>query len=541
MKVNGKPKVAYFCMEYGLKSDFRLYAGGLGILAGDYLKAAKDNNLPVIGIGLLWKHDYTQQYLDERGFPYDTFPEFNYDFLEDTGVKIMLTIGGRDVYCKIWKVDQFNNVPLYLLDTDIEENKDWVATDQLYAGFSERRIPQELILGIGGIKAIRALRIDIDIYHFNEGHAVFAGVELIREKMHNENLSFEEAWEVTKNQIVFTTHTPVEAGNELHNLDMLWEKGTYNELSYTQLKAIGGDPFNMTIAGLRLSKRANAVSELHCITANRMWDFVNNRAPIIAVTNGVHRNTWLDYRLKKAYKNNENLWETHLELKKELINFVKARTGIEFNINNLLIGFARRATEYKRTNLILKYEHKINHLLKDGLLQLLFSGKAHPDDMHGKTLISHLIQMSKKYPKSIVFLENYDMEIAKKMVTGCDMWLNTPRRPNEASGTSGMKAAMNGVLNLSTLDGWWPEACIHGENGWQFGDSFHSKNIWEQDRHDTESLYAVLLKNVIPIYYNDREKWIQMMRASIDSVYEKFSAQRMILDYYEKMYCIAND
>lgn len=475
MKVNGKPKVAYFCMEYGLKSDFRLYAGGLGILAGDYLKAAKDNNLPVIGIGLLWKHDYTQQYLDERGFPYDTFPEFNYDFLEDTGVKIMLTIGGRDVYCKIWKVDQFNNVPLYLLDTDIEENKDWVATDQLYAGFSERRIPQELILGIGGIKAIRALRIDIDIYHFNEGHAVFAGVELIREKMHNENLSFEEAWEVTKNQIVFTTHTPVEAGNELHNLDMLWEKGTYNELSYTQLKAIGGDPFNMTIAGLRLSKRANAVSELHCITANRMWDFVNNRAPIIAVTNGVHRNTWLDYRLKKAYKNNENLWETHLELKKELINFVKARTGIEFNINNLLIGFARRATEYKRTNLILKYEHKINHLLKDGLLQLLFSGKAHPDDMHGKTLISHLIQMSKKYPKSIVFLENYDMEIAKKMVTGCDMWLNTPRRPNEASGTSGMKAAMNGVLNLSTLDGWWPEACIHGENGWQFGDSFHSK------------------------------------------------------------------
>ena len=538
MKENGKPKVAYFCMEYGLKSDFKLYAGGLGILAGDYLKAAKDNNLPVVGIGLLWKQDYTQQYLDEKGFPYDTFPEFNYDFLEDTGVKIMLTIGGRDVYCKIWKVDKFNNAPLYLLDTDIEENKNWVVTDQLYAGYSDRRIPQELVLGIGGIRAIRALGIDIDIYHFNEGHAVFAGIELIREKMHNENLSFEKAWEKVRNQIVFTTHTPVEAGNELHNLDMLWEKGTYNELSYTQLKEIGGDPFNMTIAGLKLSKKANAVSELHCKTANRMWDFVNDRALIIAVTNGVHRNTWLDYRLKKAYKNNENLWETHLELKKELIDFIKARTGVKFNINNLLIGSARRATEYKRTNLILEFEHKINHLLKDGLLQLLFSGKAHPDDIHGKTIISHLIQMSKKYPKSIVFLENYDMEIAKKMVTGCDVWLNTPRRPNEASGTSGMKAAMNGVLNLSTLDGWWPEACIHGKNGWQFGDSFHSKNIWEQDRHDTESLYAVLLKDVIPIYYNDKEKWAQMMRASIDSVYEKFSAQRMILDYYEKMYCI---
>jgi starch phosphorylase len=536
MELMEKPRIAYFCMEYGLHSDFKLYAGGLGILAGDYLKAAKDNNLPVIGIGLLWKQDYTQQYLDNRGFPYDTFPEFNYNFLKDANIKVTVNIGGRDVVCKVWKVDRFGNADLYLLDTDIEENRDWVINDQLYGGFSEKRIPQELVLGIGGIRAIRALGLDIDIYHFNEGHAVFAGIELIREKMHNEHMSFEDAWEATRNQIVFTTHTPVRAGNEEHSLGMLWDKGTYNWLSYDQLRAIGGDPFNMTIAGLRLSRIANGVAQLHCETANRMWNFVDNRAPIICVTNGVHRDTWLDKRMNEAYKNNGDLWETHLELKKELIDFVKERTGVVFNLHNLLIGFARRSTEYKRTNLILKYEDKISPLLKEGKLQLLFSGKAHPDDTEGKTLISHLVSMSKKYPGSIVFLENYDMEIAKKMVTGCDVWLNSPRKPNEASGTSGMKAAMNGVLNLSTLDGWWPEACVHGLNGWQFGDSFHSEYSWEQDRHDIESLYRVLLGEVIPTYYNDREKWVNMMKASIDTVYEKFSATRMILDYYKKMY-----
>ena len=289
-----------FCMEYGLKSDFKLYAGGLGILAGDYLKAAKDNNLPVVGIGLLWKQDYTQQYLDEKGFPYDTFPEFNYDFLEDTGVKIMLTIGGRDVYCKIWKVDKFNNAPLYLLDTDIEENKNWVVTDQLYAGYSDRRIPQELVLGIGGIRAIRALGIDIDIYHFNEGHAVFAGIELIREKCIMKTFPSKKHGKSKKSNRFHYSYS-CRSGNELHNLDMLWEKGMHNELSwYTQLKEIGGDPLNMTIAGFETVKKANAVSELHCKTANRMWDFVNDRAPIIAVTNGVHRNTWLDYRLQES-------------------------------------------------------------------------------------------------------------------------------------------------------------------------------------------------------------------------------------------------
>lgn len=538
METKPKPKVAYFCMEYGLDSEFKLYAGGLGILAGDYLKAAKDNGLPVVGIGLLWKEDYTQQYIGNGGYPYDTFPKFNYDFLKDTDIKVVINISGRDVYCKVWKVDDFNNAPLYLLDTDIEENKDWLINDQLYGGFSDRRIPQEMVLGIGGIRALRKLGIDIDIYHFNEGHAVFAGIELIREKMYEQNMSFQEAWKNTRNQIVFTTHTPVRAGNEEHDLSLMWEKGAYNWLSYDQITAIGGDPFNMTIAGLRLSKISNAVSQLHCETANRMWNFVDNRSQIIGITNGVHKATWMDSRMEEAFKGNRGLWETHVELKKELIEFVKNRTGVNFKPDSLLIGFARRSTEYKRSTLILKDEEKLSKLLKEKKIQLLFSGKAHPQDFEGKSFVQEIVNISQKHPDTIAFLENYDMEIAKKMTRGCDVWLNSPRRPHEASGTSGMKAAMNGVLNLSILDGWWPEACNHGVNGWQFGDSFHSENSKEQDRYDLKSLYKVLLNEVLPTYYNNRQKWIQMMKSSIDTVYEKFSAKRMILEYFNKIYTL---
>ncbi|MDI3533898.1 MAG: glycogen phosphorylase [Thermosediminibacterales bacterium] len=538
MEIKPKPKVAYFCMEYGLDSEFKLYAGGLGILAGDYLKAAKDNSLPVVGIGLLWKEDYTQQYIGNGGYPYDTFPKFNYDFLKDTDIKVVVNISGRDVYCKVWKVDDFNNAPLYLLDTDIEENKDWLINDQLYGGFSHRRIPQEMVLGIGGIRALRKLGIDIDIYHFNEGHAVFAGIELIREKMYEQNMSFQEAWKNTRNQIVFTTHTPVRAGNEEHDLSLMWEKGAYNWLSYDQITAIGGDPFNMTIAGLRLSKISNAVSQLHCETANRMWNFVDNRSQIIGITNGVHKATWMDSRMEEAFKGNRGLWETHVELKKELIEFVKNRTGVNFKPDSLLIGFARRSTEYKRSTLILKDEEKLSKLLKEKKIQLLFSGKAHPQDFEGKSFVQEIVNISQKHPDTIAFLENYDMEIAKKMTRGCDVWLNSPRRPHEASGTSGMKAAMNGVLNLSILDGWWPEACNHGVNGWQFGDSFHSENSKEQDRYDLKSLYKVLLNEVLPTYYNNRQKWIQMMKSSIDTVYEKFSAKRMILEYFNKIYTL---
>ncbi|MGI6114211.1 MAG: alpha-glucan family phosphorylase [Mahellales bacterium] len=541
MEKDKLPRVAYFCMEFGLSPDFKIYSGGLGILAGDYLKAAKDLEKPVIGIGLLWKQDYTQQYINDQGYPYDTFPTFQYDFLEDTGTRVGVNIYGRDIVCKVLKTEQFDNAPLYLLDADIDDNEGWQITDQLYGGFSEKRIPQEMVLGIGGIRAIRALDIDVDIYHFNEGHAIFAGIELIREKMEQENMSFDQAWTAVRKNIVFTTHTPVKEGNEFHDHPLLERAGAYNGLPFEKMAALGDVPFNMTVAGLRLSKIANAVSELHGETTRNMWKDTWCGAPVISVTNGVHNGTWANEKIIEAFNNNGDILSVHNELKKQLIDYVAQKTNIVLKENILLVGFARRATSYKRANLIFRDENRILPLLEEGKIQFIFSGKAHPQDHHGKNIVSRLVYMARKFPNQIVFLENYDMAISKMMTSGCDIWLNCPRRPNEASGTSGMKAAMNGVLNFSTLDGWWAEACQHFVNGWQFGDGYSSYNVEDQDRHDADGMYRVLMEEIIPTYYGNKEKWQEMMRASIDTTYYQFSASRMLEDYYNKMYLAQTD
>lgn len=543
MKKEKSPQVAYFCMEYGLESDFKIYAGGLGILAGDYLKVAHDMDMPVVGVGILWKQGYTQQLTDNDGQPFDCYPNYKYDFLKDTGVKIKVKIRKRDVYCKVWKVTEFENNPLYLLDTDLEENKDSWITGQLYGWFEEERIAQEMVLGIGGIRALRELGIDPDIYHFNEGHAVFAGIELITEKM-EEGLSFEEAWQDTREEIVFTTHTPIIEGNEEHSHRVLQYMGASREFTLEQMVAIGGVPFNMTVAGLRLSYISNGVSWLHSKTANEMWEEIDNRSEIIGITNGVHRPSWVSTEIINNYQNGSMLWKKHREHKNNLIDFVEDKTSQILNPDSLLVGFARRAAPYKRGAFIFEEEEKIAPLLKKGKLQLIFSGKAHPLDDNGKKIVARQVEMARKYPESVVFLEDYDMEIAYYMTRGCDLWLNNPRRPKEACGTSGIKAAMNGVLNLSTLDGWWPEACKHGHNGWQLGDGKDEDNfdgtdkqrLKKQDLSDLESLYDVLLDEVIPTYYEDHEKWIEMMQASIDSTYDRFSAHRMLTDYYREMY-----
>lgn len=535
MSKNNFPKVAYFCMEYGLNPLLKTYAGGLGILAGDYLKGAKDYNYPIVGIGIKWKQGYTDQMIDENGRPYDAYHNYDYDFLKDTGVKVTVKIRQRDVVCKVWLVDKFGNTPLYLLDTDLPENEDSWITGQLYGWFKEERIAQEMVLGIGGVRALRALGIDIDVYHFNEGHAIFAGLELVREKM-SKGMTFDDALKVSKRQIVFTTHTPVIEGNESHYLDALMYMGANNGLTLDQLVKIGDSPFNMTIAALRLSRISNAVSEIHCKTANKMWAHVKDKSEIIGITNAIHLPTWVDENMVKAAEENKNIWERHMENKKKLIQFVKGRTGVELNANALLIGFSRRAAPYKRSDLIFTDEKVIEPLLSEGKIQLVFSGKAHPLDEVGKKIIENVVKMTKKFPNSVVFLENYDMTISKMLTRGSDVWLNNPRRPKEASGTSGMKAAMNGVLNLSILDGWWSEACEHGVNGWQFGDGFESHNIQELDSHDLKSLYNVLLEEVIPTYYNNQEKWIEMMRNSILSTKDQFNVKRMLNQYYKKLY-----
>lgn len=530
---NNRPKVAYFCMEFGLHSDFKIYSGGLGILAGDILKTAAELEYPIIGVGILWSQGYTTQLIGEDGKPYDAYPEYSYGFLEDTGVAVKVRIRGRQVTCKVWKCTAFHNAPLYLLDTNLPENEDRLITGQLYGWFAEERVAQEMVLGIGGIRALEALGIEVDVYHFNDSHPILAGIELIRRKMDQDGLSFDEAWDSVRKQIVFTTHTPVIAGNEVHEHELLRYMGAYNGLTYGQMLKLGGEPFSMTAAGLRLSRKANAVAELHGVTARKMWQDVTGAAEIIAITNGVHNGTWQDQRIAQAFIERKDLWGPHQEAKRELLEDIYQRNGIRLNEDILTIGFARRAAPYKRSDLIFKKPELIIPLLKEGRLQLIFSGKAHPNDKVGKRIITALYEMTKLFPKNVIFLQNYDMEIGRLLTRGCDVWLNNPRRPMEASGTSGMKAAMNGVLNLSVLDGWWPEGCRHGVTGWQIGDGYEGE---DQDLVDAESLYQVLLNEVIPTYYENRSKWLEMMRASIEMSQWQFSAARMVKDYYQHLY-----
>ncbi len=527
-----EPKVAYFCMEYGLHPDFKIYSGGLGILAGDILKAAKDLNKPMAAVGILWRQGYTRQTIGANGRPVDSFPEYRYDFLKDTGVEVAVTIRKRKVQAKVWLCEQYGNVPLYLLDTFLEDNNDMLLTGQLYGWFDEERIAQELLLGVGGIQALEKLGIHPDIYHFNDSHPIFAGLELVRREI-AKGADFEQAVENVRRHIVFTTHTPVPAGNEVHSFPLLRYMGAFGDLTAAQMKQLGGNPFNMTVAGLRLSYIANGVSELHGEVAREMWKKVSGAADIISVTNGVHNGTWQAQTIVQAKDMDEALWQAHSKLKKDLFDEIERRNGVKLNEEILTIGFARRAAPYKRGDLIFSKPEIIEPLLKDNRLQLIFSGKAHPNDMAGKEIVSQMYRMSLKYPHSVVFLQDYDMKIGAAMTRGCDVWLNNPRRPQEASGTSGMKAAMNGVLNFSVLDGWWPEGCIHGVNGWQIGDGYDGK---EQDKHDSESLYQVLLNEILPVYYHDRSKWVEMMRASIEMSEYRFSAARMVTDYYTKMY-----
>lgn len=547
-KKKQQPRVAYFCMEYGLQSDFKIYAGGLGILAGDYLKGAKDHNFPIVGIGLKWKQGYGDQVIGPDGRPFDAYRNGQYDFLEDTGVTVDVTIRQRNVKCKVWKTETFGNAPLYLLDTDLPENGDNWITGQLYGWFGEERIAQEMVLGIGGVRALRALGIDVDVYHFNEGHALFAGFELLREEFakgkgkkakkakKKKPLSFKKAVAKVRKKVVFTTHTPVIQGNESHPIDRIMYMGANLGLTKKQLEKLGGKPFNMTVGALRLSRKSNAVAQLHGETANKMWKHVKGRSKIVAITNGVHHGTWVDSAMTESAATGEDLWRPHMANKRALIRFVKKRTGAQLNPNKLLIGFARRAVAYKRANLIFSSPRIIGPLLHNQTVQIIFSGKSHPLDDHGKELVAEIVAMSRKYPNSVVFLENYDMEIGAAMTRGVDVWLNNPIRPKEASGTSGMKAAMNGGLNLSVLDGWWPEACNDGVNGWQIGDAFEHEDPTVQTEHDRKALYRVLRNEVIPTFYKDKRRWKEMMRASINSTTEAFSVKRMLDEYYEKLY-----
>ena len=528
------PLVAYFSMEYGLHEEFPSYAGGLGVLAGDFMKSAGDLGLPVIGIGLRWAQGYTVQRIGPDGYPIDEWHDHHPTFLTDTGARVRVRIGNREVACHVWRVGRYAIAPLFLLEP-IDPRDRWI-TRRLYDTRPDCRLAQEMLLGIGGVRALRALHLPVSLYHFNEGHAVFAGIELIADRM-EAGATFEEAWRAVRESIVFTTHTPVPAGNEVHALAELHRLGANCELVDSELREIGGDPFNMTIAGLRLARSANAVAQLHGETARAMWAHVDNAAPIVAVTNGVHVGTWQDERIPAALGSDESLLAARRQLKQELLAEVTARTGTHLHPDALTIGFARRAATYKRPDLLMRDPDRLSPLLKSRRLQLIFAGKAHPADHAGKAVVQRLVETIREWPDSIVYLENYDMGLARLLTRGVDVWLNTPRRPLEASGTSGMKAAMNGVLNLSVLDGWWPEGCEHGVTGWAIGDGSEGP---DQDQRDLRALYATLEGEVLPAFAAPA-RWTAMMRASIRMGVEQFSSDRMVREYFYRLYASASE
>ena len=544
MSASKLPNVAYFCMEYGLDASLTIYSGGLGILAGDTMKSVGDLKAPVTGIGLLWDQGYTSQKINDSGQAVDHYLPTNRSVLEPVDVEFSVRVAGKDVACRVSRVTIHLSSTLYLIEPIHDEDR-WI-TAKLYGGGSEDRLAQELLLGVGGVKLLQALGQSVDVYHFNEGHAVFAGIELLGQEMAS-GLSQDEALAKVREKIVFTTHTPVKAGNEQHPIALMQRMGADLGRSAEELEKLGGSPFNMTVAGLRLARHANAVASLHAETARDMWKDVEGAAPIRGITNGVHVPTWQDARIraatvldKKPALRSRDLWTAHQRMKAELFASIKDQTGAILDMEALTIGFARRAATYKRAMLIFGDEKRLEALMDRGL-QLIFSGKAHPADDAGKEIVAKLVAASKRWPKNIVFVEDYDMNWGAALTRGVDVWLNNPRRPFEASGTSGMKAAMNGAPNLSILDGWWPEGCEHGVTGWRIGDTsdlgveLTDEQKQKQDDRDQDALYSVLETEVLPTYQK-RDAWVSIMEASIRMSQWQFSSDRMVEDYFQYLY-----
>ncbi len=541
-------EIAYFSAEIGISSSLPTYSGGLGVLAGDHLKAAGDVGLNICGITLLYKEGYFKQKIDEKGEQSETYPKFDPNpLLEEISIEFSLRLRERDVWIKVFKFTyeskSGSKTPIFFLDTDHEKNKkeDRILTLRLYSGDKNHRILQEAILGFGGIKLLEQMNQNsIKKYHMNEGHSSFLVLGLLEK--------FDNDIEKVKSRCHFTTHTPVPAGHDQFSLDRV--KNLLNGLIPYNLQLpsiINQNAVHMTELGLSFSKTANGVSRLHGQVAKTQFPWKKN---IGYITNGVHHSYWMAGPLKRLYdkfipkwRENPNalididnipdnyLWEAHLSRKKYLLNYSNSLNGKALDCDTLTIGFARRSATYKRAQLIFHDIEKLESIGKNNI-QIIFSGKAHPDDKDGKEIIKQIVQKSDSLfgKVKIIFLENYNMWLGKLITSGVDLWLNTPLRPNEASGTSGMKASLNGIPNLSILDGWWEEGCRDGINGWAIGNAENS-----DDHKDAEHLYSVLKSKVIPTFYDKRKRWIRMMKESIKTGIN-FTAHRMILDYKRKYY-----
>lgn len=517
--------IAYFCMEYGLNPNLKIYAGGLGILAGDTLKASRDLRESVTGIGILWTTGYTSQKI-KNGKPEDSFEEHVYNFLEDTGISFEVAVSEESVRCKVYRTQQFHNSPLYLIDTDVGGNSEkWKgATDRLYSGDWEEYLLQQILLGKAGFKLVEVLDTEPDFYHLNESDSMFVGMEILRDEM--KDGEFEEALDGARKKIRFTTHTPIGAGNPKYKYCDLKKAGVLGDFTRDDLERLGGEPFNLSLAGLRLAGKANAVSERHKEIARDIWSGYDGVPEIIGITNGVHMVTWQSEEIRSA-KSRKELWRRHMLEKEKLIQVL----DLDLDPDKPLLGFARRFPGYKRPKLFFWDESRAKELLEG--VNIVFGGKAHPNDEMGKKLISDIVEYSKKY-SSVEWVENYGIACAKLLTKGCDVWLSCPVPKREACSTSVIKAASNGLLNLSTLDGWWWEACEHGTNGWQFGGGDVMDSREEQDEHDAQALYEVIENQVIPTYRN-REKWLEMMEKSIDTA-QRYSAHEMLKNYKKKLW-----
>ncbi|HEV8366821.1 MAG TPA: alpha-glucan family phosphorylase [Pyrinomonadaceae bacterium] len=603
--------VAYFCAEFGVHNSLPLYSGGLGILAGDHLKSASDLRLPLIAVGLLYRYGYFVQRLRTDGWQEEhygeTFPsELPIRLVrnaDDTPLQIEVLIRERNVLAQVWCAD-VGHVKLYLLDTNILENVEtdrWV-TGHLYGGDRETRIVQEMLLGIGGIRLLLRLGVKPHVFHLNEGHSAFLTLELAREVIQTEHRTMTEATEIVRRQCVFTTHTPVAAGNDEFDAALVlrsFGSSYMRELGLTQeeflaLGRVDGaksvERFGLTPLAIRMCRSTNGVSKKHGEVSRALWaELWPGRPvaniPISHITNGVHAPTWVSPLLRHLYEkyigadwatqlqnrtqweqsvariSDEEIWVAHSLLKERLVAFLRYRSfqsrlaageradyveaaKTMFDASALTIGFARRVAGYKRWNLLLTDPDRLLRLLEDEErpVQFVFAGKAHPQDEGSKRILQQLAQW--KYDLRVrqraVFLEDYDQEIARQLVQSVDVWLNVPRRPLEASGTSGEKVAMNGGLNLSILDGWWLEG-YDGTNGFAIGNGVDTSDIAKIDAGDAESLYSVLEQAVVPLYY-DRDsdgvprKWIAMMKRAIQTLAPEYNSDRMVQDYARKIY-----
>ncbi|HEX7625658.1 MAG TPA: alpha-glucan family phosphorylase [Gaiellaceae bacterium] len=538
--------VAYFSMEFGLEARLPIYSGGLGILAGDHLKAAAELGLPLVGVGLFYRGGYFTQGLSDEGRQTEAYHALDPEALglHREPVTVEVELGHGTVSAAVWRQD-VGSVRLYLLDVDL-------LTDALYSGDREHRIRQELLLGVGGVRALAALGIEPTVFHVNEGHSAFLAIERARALV-DTGWSTADALEHIRRSTVFTTHTPVPAGNEIFGDDLviqyagdLAERAGLNEESLLELgRSEGTDGFGLTPLALRLSSFANGVSELHGAVAREMWASLwpGEEPPIGYITNGVHLGTWLAPELAALLRDagvqpdappdwagwdaaegldHDALWQTHVQLKERLGEL----TG--FDTERLTIGFARRFATYKRAGLVFSDLERLLALP----VQIVVAGKAHPQDAPGKDVMQRIVELSRDPAVAgrVVFLEDYDIDLARAIIPGCDIWLNTPRRPYEASGTSGMKAAVNGVLNVSVLDGWWAEA-YDPAVGWAVDGA--------SDEADTEQLYRVLEQDVVPLYA-DRDGWVAMMKHSIARLAPQFSMQRAVIEYTDRFYVPAN-